>query len=1473
MRARLPDIGIIALLFLLPLVIFWPQTLGGRTLLPTENLYQYEPYATYREVVKAPTVPHNHLVSDLVLQNMQWKIFTRDNLVQGEIPLWNPYQFSGIPFLAAGQQSALYPFSLLYYVLPLPAAYGWFTVVQMWLAGVFMYLFLRGLGFIGRFGGMVSAVTYQLSAFFVINAVFPMIMASAVWLPLLLLMVEFIIRQRPLLGRASSVPWVAVGALALGCNIFAGHVEITYYTLLISGYYAAARLGIEWWRNRQSSAPALEFNRFLLTRAAWLAAMVALGISLGAAQFIPLFEFASMNWRGERDSIDQVLSYAHPARDVLQFAMPNFYGSPAHHTYFDWFTFQTTPVTINAFGDAITNTEWGMKNYVESALYVGILPLALALFTLITAFRSPRPEGEGSGVRVYVLIFTLLALFGLTFMFGLPTYRLIYLLPGINQLNSPFRWIFAVTVSVAVLAGIGADALVRPLPNPSSRRDAPQPPAERGKLWAKRFGLILAGTGLLTLVGLVLSRVLYPQLEPLVERVLNSMATPDGSTAASRFASPQMFYSYQFTNVLMFGLFTLGAGSIFWWATRDANSVRTGHALSVGAITLIALDLMVASWGFNPASDPALLDFTPPSIQWLQEQPGHWRYTTLQDPNQPPLFNANMTWRYGLRDVRGYESIIPRAYVETMRQLAPQPQLDFNRVAPLYTDYAPLGIDFDYRTALESPILQQLGIRYLITASDFTLPEDLTTPYDERFMPSWGLAYEDEAVRIWTNGNFAGAHIVYELDSFAGPGAAEITYDSGRVKILEAQINQPVWLWLSETYMPGWRAYIRPWGTEQDAEMPLTVERVLGNWQGVHIADVNSLIDQTIEAGTAPQTFYLNAIHTAIEAGDAQRVETLINQLADFISTNPPEIFGDLNEQIQTAIDAWGNSSNTDLTQRDRESGLTQLRQANWIIRLVYSPQSFQLGIFASFISLVLVMFMVGVWLWRRYIAPDTDDASAVSRVARNSIAPIILNLFNRGIDFAFAAFMLRTLGPQEAGLYQYAIVIFVWFDIFTNFGLNTFLTREVARDRSRAGYYFWNTSLLRLILIVVGVLPLVLFLGARQSLVQPALDSTALLALGLLYIGLLPNSLSTGMTALFYAFEKAEYPSAVSTIATINKAVFGVLVLVLGYGIIGLASVSIITNLLTLVILLVGGRSLLASHPDAVAPTTRLSPALIRSLVGESWPLMINHFLATIFFQIDVVIIEFIRGARMVGLYSVAYKWVAAINVIPAFFTMAMLPVMSRQASEDKESLKRTYTLSIKLLTGISIPVAVLFTFLAYDLTWLLGGAEYLPDSAIATQLMIWSIPFGWVNSLTQYVLIALDLQRRITWAFIVAVTFNIVTNILLIPQYGYQAAAFTTIASEMLLLIPFGVLLTRAIGRLNWLDMVWRQALAGGAMIGVMWISQPLPILLGSILGLLVYMLVFVFLRPLSAEESQRLLPLLPAKIRPASARILER
>src|SRR5690606_8643853 len=208
-----------------------------------------------------------------------------------------------------------------------------------------------------------------------------------------------------------------------------------------------------------------------------------------------------------------------------------------------------------------------------------------------------------------------------------------------------------------------------------------------------------------------------------------------------------------------------------------------------------------------------------PAITWLQEQPGEWRYTALVDPTRanPDIFNANLTLRYGLDDIRGYESIIPKQYVDFMQTLAPQTQLDFNRVAPLYTAY-PDGINFDYREALTSPLLDALNVRYVITHTATSLDD----------VPGYALAYEDEAVRIWENADYLPrAYILPD-------SAISLTRVSSREMLLDlpaGAAGQP--LVVSETFLPGWRAFIRPQGTGEDAESPLTMELAQGNFMGV----------------------------------------------------------------------------------------------------------------------------------------------------------------------------------------------------------------------------------------------------------------------------------------------------------------------------------------------------------------------------------------------------------------------------------------------------------------------------------------------------------------------------------------------------------------------------------------------------------------------------------------------------------------
>lgn len=1385
------DLLVLLGLGVLPSLFFWSVTFGGRTLLPADNLAAFEPW---HSAFPAVDIPHNQLLSDLVLENYPWKKFILESLQSGELPLWNPYQFSGIPFLAAGQHSALYPFSIFFYVLPLPLAYGWFTVSQFFLAGVFTYLLLRVLG-LGRVAATFGALIYEFSLFMVVSVVFTMIIAGAAWLPLILALIELAIRQHPALGeRPATLPWVVLGAGALGMQILAGHVEITYYTLLIAGAYSAWRLFTLYrWEQHLPLA-------HLSKRAMALLGLAGFGMALGAVQLVPLYEIVSNNFRSGSATFEQIISWAYPWRHVLVYLIPNFYGNPSHHTYLDLFTWQNTLAPLNNH-----TIDWGIKNYVEGGTYLGLLPLFLLPLAALAWWRVVRdPDYPApASLRLTAPFFFALAFFALAFAFPTRLYALIFWLPGINQLHSPFRWVWPLTLSVAVLSAYGIDYLQRSRVNltggrgqASSKISVPSRPPVRffESSFLRPFFLLAAPSAITFLAGLafwggcalvlaiIVARVGY---EPLSVGVLMDWLVKDLALADRAFTDGRMFFSYEARWAFIAGLMLIASGVVLR-VSRCPIYLRGRPIWEYLALGVIVLDLFVAGSGFNPAADPALLSYTPPSVEFLRQDTGLWRFTTYDTRGAKP-FNANVGWYFNLQDVRGYDSIFTKQYKNYMELIEPQYELDYNRIAPL-----------SHVESLDSPLLDLLNVKYVISVepinnSKYTLvysaevqiyqnatvmPRAYLAPrWATLTSPDFGQTVQTRDPRQWViieDWKELSPHLPPNLGQWPTPiPDSDILYTSNEV-MLNATANEDAWLVLADSYFPGWKAFVRPLGANEAQEREVPITRVNGNFRGVELAP------------------------------------------------------------------------------------------GAWTVRFKYSPLAPKLGGITSLTAGMTLLFMLGIFTWRYFYQESAVDSTA-RRVAKNSLAPMVLNLFNRAIDLGFAAFMLRVLGPEDAGSYYFAIVVFGWFEIITNYGLNTLLTRDVSRDREHANRYLINTTVLRLVLGVVAIPALALFLTARQTVAwgafQPEpLPTSTLTAIMLLVIAQFPASFSTGLAALFYAYEKAEYPAAVATVSTLLKVSLGTVVLVLGTGFVGLAGVSIAVNVATLGIL---GALVWRMF---FRPRWELDWSFQRHALTEAFPLMLNNLLATLFFKVDVTLLEPLRGPREVGWYSTGYKFLDAYNIVPSLFTFALFPVMSRQAqaTAGKTALQRSYVLAIKLLVAVALPLSVLTTFLAPTMIGLLGGAAYLPDGAIALALMVWSMPFGWINSVTNYVLIALEQQRGLTRAFAVALVFNVVFNLLLIPRYGYAAAAVVTIASEIFEGMAFYWYVRRSLGPIAWVSILWRPWVCALGMAGVMfglWVIHPL---IALVVGPVVYVVSLTGMKTFTPEEQGILWQILPERMR---------
>jgi len=553
------------------------------------------------------------------------------------------------------------------------------------------------------------------------------------------------------------------------------------------------------------------------------------------------------------------------------------------------------------------------------------------------------------------------------------------------------------------------------------------------------------------------------------------------------------------------------------------------------------------------------------------------------------------------------------------------------------------------------------------------------------------------------------------------------------------------------------------------------------------------------------------------------------------------------------AADPARAEQNLPIYRADGNFRAVQVPAGRHVVRFKYSPNSVKYGLYLCFLAGITLVLALAAWAWARLYRGGEEEEPA-KRVTKNTLAPIGLSLLNKIIDMAFAMLMLRILGPADAGAYYLAINIIGWFDIITNFGLNALLTREIAKERSQANRYLTNATLLRLGLCLASAPILAIFFLVRRW--TAPLEPRTILAIALFGVALLPGNISAGLSAMFTAYERMEIPAGITTLTTLLKVSLGTLALVLGTGYLGLAGVSIVVNLITMGILYGVLRATL------FRPRLELDWSAQKRMLQDSYPLMVNNLLATLFFKVAVLLLEWIlKDLAIVGWYSTAYKYIDAVGVIPAYFTIALFPLMSRYAAEAKGSLYKAYLLALKLLLMVAVPGAWLGWALSKELITLLGGAQYLPYAAQILKVMIWYMPIGFINSVTQYVLIALDQQRFLTRAFAIGLAFNVMANVLLIGRFGFMAAAYVAVASELVLLIPFYVGVRRHLARIPWLELAGKQALCALPLGALLVFLPHRQGLLAIPLGLACYGLGMRVLGVLSAEEREvvgRVLPL---------------
>ncbi|MFN8380542.1 MAG: YfhO family protein [Anaerolineales bacterium] len=389
---------------LLIFLFFAPTLLQGKLPLSTSYLYQFYPWAFYKSQFNSDMV-FNNVISDDYDSGIPAMKFVYTEIQKGNFPFWIPYVNSGIPY-------GILMFSSVFSLHGLSVLIGglkWGTILYMclkiYIAGIFMYYYLRLRQF-AKASAFFGSLVLMFSADLIVNGMAE-VADAIIYAPAILYFAERFIQERKYWQFFCLV--ISVTAV-----LMSGFPSVIMYTILLVAGYLAYRNLIE--------LKALQFsarvNNLTILSLAFL-----IGVLLLTFTLLPTYEFfktVNIEYRAGRGptTFDWVM--------IGRLVNPNICGNPIHG---NWLC---------------------TSNYNETALYVGLFPLMLIPFS----FTNKRHVWTSS-------FFFAVAVLILLIVFGVGTFN--YIVGGLPlfSVNPNTRMIALLPLCFAFISATGLDGLTK----------------------------------------------------------------------------------------------------------------------------------------------------------------------------------------------------------------------------------------------------------------------------------------------------------------------------------------------------------------------------------------------------------------------------------------------------------------------------------------------------------------------------------------------------------------------------------------------------------------------------------------------------------------------------------------------------------------------------------------------------------------------------------------------------------------------------------------------------------------------------------------------------------------------------------------------------------------------------------------------------------------------------------------------------
>jgi O-antigen/teichoic acid export membrane protein len=466
-----------------------------------------------------------------------------------------------------------------------------------------------------------------------------------------------------------------------------------------------------------------------------------------------------------------------------------------------------------------------------------------------------------------------------------------------------------------------------------------------------------------------------------------------------------------------------------------------------------------------------------------------------------------------------------------------------------------------------------------------------------------------------------------------------------------------------------------------------------------------------------------------------------------------------------------------------------------------------------------------------------------VARVAKNAGILLSTQVITWTLSIVVMIFLSRYLGPVGIGKLNLAYSLWAIIVIFAGYGLESLLIKEIARSPNLINELLPASAVLRSFFFTLGTIVVI----AYAFLVgYPVETIHVILIVGVNY--LIVQYINTVETA-FRGIERMEFISFSLIISKVLYGIGAITVVVLGYGVLAVAAVSIFASIIDLSLMVFFLKKVrgLGFHFEF---------KWVRWALKGGLPFLFVSLFIVLYHQIDVILLSVLVSEQSVGWYGVADQVTGNLLFVPTVFMGAVFPALSRLYVGSQDSMQVLFRKSFNLLMILGVPIGLGIALIAPSIVFLMFGDQYGPSGLILTVRGLVLI-LTYQTMLVGLYFISSDRQIIWTWVMAAACAVTIPLDFALIPYFertlgnGALGGAVSYLVTEAGM-IAFGVYwLRREVFNRESLTHTLRVVAAGAGMVAATWHFREMMVALPIAVGAASYTGLILLFKVLHPED----------------------